>query len=68
MDELSFTKPSVQLTGTDGNVYALMGRCSRALKQAGLADKAEEMVERINKEAEDYDHALRIMMEYVDAS
>lgn len=32
----------VQLTGTDGNVFAIIGTVSRALKRAGLKDEAAE--------------------------
>lgn len=63
----TFTKPAVQLTGTDGNVFALVGRCSRALKTAGLRAEADEMTERVFA-AGSYDEALQVMLQYVDAS
>jgi hypothetical protein len=59
-------KPKVQLSGTDGNVFALLGKCSRALKAVGQAKQAEELYERTTK-AQSYDEALQIMQEYVDA-
>lgn len=58
-------KPTVQLTGQDGNVFNLIGICSKALKRAGQADKAKEMSDRIF-ECGSYDEALQIMMEYCD--
>lgn len=61
-------KPRVKLAGTDGNVFALMGRVTSALRKAGQNAEANEMNNRIQCEATDYDHALRIMMEYVRAS
>lgn len=60
-------KPKVRLTGQDGNVFSLIGLCSRALKQAGQADKAKEMSEKCFK-AGSYDEALQIMMEYCDVN
>jgi hypothetical protein len=61
------SKPMVKLTGTDGNVFALLGRCSAALKRAGRHAKAEELRERVMG-SKSYDEALSIMLEYVDAS
>jgi len=58
-------KPRVKLVGEDGNVFAIMGRVKRALKEAG-ADK--EYVMKYLEEAAggNYDHLLAISMEYVD--
>ena len=61
-------KPKVKWVGEDGNVFAIMGRCSRALKEAGMADKAKEMRERVMNGAGSYDEALCIMQEYVEAT
>lgn len=60
-------RPKVRLTGTDGNVFALLGRCSQALRQAGQADQARELQAKVMS-AESYDAALILMMEYVEAS
>jgi hypothetical protein len=59
------TKPRVNLTGTDGNVFALTAVCSRALKAAGLYPEAKEMTAKVFK-AHSYDEALGVMSEYVD--
>lgn len=58
-------KPRVKLVGQDGNVYNLIGICSKALKKAGQADKAKEMTNKIFN-CGSYDLALAIMMEYCD--
>jgi hypothetical protein len=58
-------KPEAQLIGQDGNVYNLMGICSRALKEAGYVDEAREMLARVTQSGS-YDKALQIMGEYVD--
>lgn len=63
----SQSKPVVQLTGQDGNVFNLMAICSRALERSGQPDKAQEMYDKITKgEGVDYYKALAIMMEYCD--
>ena len=59
-------KPKCRLIGENGNIFNLMGIVSRTLKEAGEPEKADEMVKRITTEAESYDHALAILMEYVD--
>ena len=58
-------KPKVKLIGQDGNVFNLIGICSRALKNAGQKEKAKEMSEKIFK-CGSYSEALSIMMEYCD--
>ena len=60
-------KPKVKLTGTDGNVFALLGRCSAALKKAGQPDRAKELVGKIFS-AGSYAEALRLMEEYCEVS
>jgi hypothetical protein len=59
------TRPRVKLTGKDGNVFNLMGLCSRALKTAGQPERATEMCQKIMRSGS-YDQALQIMMEYCD--
>lgn len=59
-------KPRVKLVGTDGNVFAIIGKVSRALKNAGQADKAEEFREKAHK-AGSYDEVLQMMFDYVEA-
>lgn len=53
----------VQLTGNDGNAFAIMGRVTKALKRAGHGD----LVDEFRKEAQsgDYDHLLQTAMDYV---
>lgn len=61
-----FKRPHVKLVGTDGNVFALLARCSKALETKGHRDLAKEMRARCFS-SHSYDEALGIMMEYVDA-
>jgi len=58
-------KPTVKLTGHDGNAFSIMGRIKQALRRAG-ADR--EYIDKYLKEATsgDYDNLLVISMEYAD--
>ncbi len=58
-------KSKCKLVGKDGNIFNLMGIASRTLKEAGLKEKADEMIQRITK-SKSYDEALGIIMEYVE--
>lgn len=42
-------KPDCPLIGQDGNIFNLMGIASRTLKEAGLADQAQQMRSRITQ-------------------
>lgn len=58
-------KPVAPIIGADGNVFNLIGICSRALKEAGYNDKAIEMSARV-KSSGSYREALSIMCEYIE--
>ncbi|AIY01184.1 hypothetical protein ART_1585 [Arthrobacter sp. PAMC 25486] len=56
----------VRLTGNDGNAFAIMGRVSRALREAGHgADVAEYRIESMDG---DYNNLLRVATKYVTVS
>ena len=59
-------KPECELVGTDGNIFALVGRAAKALRRAGMKDEAAEMSGKVMK-SDSYDEALQIIMQYVDA-
>lgn len=61
------SKPKVQLTGTDGNVFALAGIVSKALKAAGQVNEAARFNEEL-LHCESYDAALLLMMRYAEVS
>jgi len=56
---------TVQLTGQDGNAFAVLGACKKAIKKAGLDN---EVWEEFQKEAMsgDYNHLLSTAMSYFD--
>ena len=58
-------KPKMELLGQDGNIFGVLGRASRLLKEAGQKDQADEMFRRVTSSGS-YEEALRIISEYVD--
>ena len=63
--EKNFLRPKMQLIGQDGNIFAIMGRASRLLKNAGQSDKAKGMCDRVTA-SQSYSEALNIVSEYVE--
>ena len=63
--EKNSLRPTIQLIGQDGNIFAIMGRASRLLKNAGQSDKAKEMCDRVTA-SQSYSEALNIVSEYVE--
>ena len=58
-------KPKMELLDQDGNIYAILGRASLLLKEAGMRDQIDEMFQRCAASG-DYYKALHIISEYVD--
>jgi hypothetical protein len=57
----------VQLTGTDGNAYAIMGTVAAALREAGASkEEIDEYTEQ--SMSGDYDNLLRTATEWVNVS
>lgn len=58
-------KPTVKLSGSDGNAMAIISKCRRALKQAGYTD---DLIKEFADEATsgDYDHVLQTAMKWCD--
>lgn len=57
----------VQLTGNDGNAYAIMGAVSKALRKAGAT---KEQIDQYMSESMsgDYNHLLVTAMDWVEVS
>ena len=64
IDRGEYRKPTAYLIGENGNIFNLMACCKRPLKDIPGAYK--EMTDRITHDAQSYDEALRIIMDYVD--
>lgn len=63
-----FPHVHVQLTGKDGNVFAIIGRVREALRKGGAS---EEQIGNFTKEvtnARSYDDALVTVMRWVNVS
>ena len=58
-------RPRCQLSGTDGNVFAIIGAVNRALAGAGQADKAAEW--RVKAfQCQSYEGVIGLASVYVD--
>jgi hypothetical protein len=65
MKEQATVKPSVQLSGEDGNAFMIIGACRRSARRAGWSNA------RIEKVCEDmmsgdYDHVLQTAMKHFE--
>lgn len=58
-------KPTMQLTGTNGNAFAVLGRMRKAGRAAGWSD---EQLAAVMQEAmaADYDGLLRVALKHFD--
>lgn len=59
-------RPTVKLTGENGNIFNLMGIASKALERAGQREKAKEMRDKIINEAKSYHEAIATIADYVN--
>lgn len=59
------SKPTIDYTNLDGNIFSVAAAASRALRHAGQSDKVTEMQDRITSSGS-YTEALAVIMEYVD--
>ena len=63
-NQVKYPQIVVQLSGTDGNAFAVIGTVSRALRRAGIADDAmRSFYDEIM--ASDYDNVLATAMRWV---
>jgi len=58
-------KPVCRLVGTDGNVFAIIGRVQRALRAAGQPERANEFVRKAFQ-AKSHDEVLALCMDWVE--
>jgi len=65
--QMSKYNVEVQLSGNDGNAFAIMGAVKSALKKAGASN--EELDQYISDSMSgDYDNLLRVAMEWVEVA
>ena len=58
-------KPKAKLIGEDGNIFNLLGICTKALHKIGGYAEAKEMQKKVAM-SNSYHEALSILMEYCD--
>lgn len=58
-------KPKCKLVGEDGNVFAIIGKVTKTLKDAELLGKAREFSEKAFA-SNSYNEVLNLAMEYCD--
>ena len=62
--QTTLTDAVVQLTGNDGNAFAILGRVRRAIVKSNHPELAEAFMQEAM--AGDYDHLLMTCMRYVN--
>lgn len=64
--DIKYPEVNVPLVGEDGNAFAILGRVQKAMRRAGVP---KEELDAYFAEATsgDYDHLLRVTMEWVNA-
>ena len=65
--EPKFPEVKVQLTGEDGNVFAVIGAVSKALRRAGKAQEANDF-SKAAMSCGSYDEVLQLCMKTVEVS
>lgn len=61
-------KPTVQLTGQDGNVFNIIGLCRRSARAAGWSkEEIDALIERLHRSGS-YDRVLQLIMQEFDVS
>lgn len=64
--DIKYPEVNVPLVGEDGNAFSILGRVQKAMRRAGVP---KEELDAYFAEATsgDYDHLLRVTMEWVNA-
>jgi len=65
--EVKYPDVTVQLSGLDGNAFAIMGRVTKALADGGV-EKAERTKFQEECMSGDYDHLLQTCLRWVDCT
>lgn len=64
-NQKEFKKPQAPLLGADGNVFNLIAVASRALKDNGYDEMADQMSSKVMS-SDSYEEALGIILDYVE--
>ena len=63
---IKYPEVQVNLSGQNGNAFAILGAVSKAMRRAGLKKEAEDFYQEAT--SSDYDHLLQTAMKTVDVS
>jgi hypothetical protein len=64
-EKVKYPQVKVQLTGEDGNAFAILGRCSKAARKEGVPK--DEIAAFMNEATSgDYNHLLKTAMMWFD--
>ena len=62
-------RPDCVIVGEDGNVFAIIGRVTKALRGAGFSEKAVEIMDRVtDSEFNSYAEVLVAINDYINPS
>jgi hypothetical protein len=64
--EIKYPNIHVQLTGTNGNVFALLSKVIKALKANGVPQTEVDAFWEEASSSKSYDAALAVMMRWID--
>lgn len=67
MNDIKHPEIKVQLSGTDGNAFAIMGMVMRELRKAGVSEEEQQQY-MAESQSGDYDNLLQTAMRWVDVS
>ncbi len=67
MTDVKYPDITVDLVGQDGNAFAIMGRCTLAMRRAGV-EKVEIDLFRQECMSGDYDNLLQVCMKWLDCN
>jgi hypothetical protein len=60
----NMSKPTIRLIGEDGNAFAILARARKALREAGRENEFDQFMAEAT--SGDYDHLLRVTMEWFE--
>jgi hypothetical protein len=58
-------KPTMDMRCQDGNIFSIIGKAARILRDEGLRDEAKEMSQKVMKSSS-YSEALSIISQYIN--
>lgn len=57
---------TIKLLGEDGNIFGIVGKCRKQMKQMGASPHEVEAFQKQVMESENYDKALQVVMEWFE--